>query len=199
MVVVQQQQHPQDTLPDGAPLATFFMPNILGAGFAFLLEKVGLESILTRMLPTKNAHPYCLLGLGIFCLANCNSYLGGSVVLARIAYNVPNPNLYATTGNNKHAVEFNCVQRGHQNFLEQYGQLALVVFFTAMVANRPNIAGVLLVVVSMCRVLYAQQYRTNVKRRMGPFLGVVFVTSIGVGYALLVGLSAFGIQCLRAE
>jgi hypothetical protein len=190
--------HPEETLPDPAPLPTFFLPNILGIGFALAMEKLGLEQFL-RSFFAKESHPYCLLGLGIFAVANCNSYLGGSVVRARIEYGVKLPNLYASKNENKNAVSFNCVQRGHQNFLENYAQLALFVLFTALVANRPNTAGMILIVVSACRVLYAMQYRLDITSRIGPFLGVILATNIGVGYAFLVGVSAFGIHLFTDE
>jgi hypothetical protein len=70
--------HPEERLPDPAPLSTFFLPNIFGIGFALAMEKLGLEQFLKGYL-SQESHPYCLFGLGIFAIANCNSYLGGSV------------------------------------------------------------------------------------------------------------------------
>ncbi|BBN00930.1 hypothetical protein MPTK1_2g03200 [Marchantia polymorpha subsp. ruderalis] len=47
-----------------------------------------------------------------------NMWMSVSVVKARKKYNVPYPALYAVESENKEAKMFNCVQRGHQNFLE---------------------------------------------------------------------------------
>jgi len=183
----------QEQLPDEAPLPTFFLPNILGILFAFGLEAMNVESTLRNLVSAK-AHPYALLGLGVFAIANTNSYLGGSVVVARIRYGVKLPNLYATS-KDKDGVAFNCVQRGHQNFLETYAQLVLSVLFVATL--RPNIAGVMLLVVAIARVFYARSYRTDIPSRIGPLLIAMFTMSIGVGYGFLLGLTAFGVQVLE--
>jgi glutathione S-transferase len=45
-------------------------------------------------------------------------FLGGDVMKARKAFDVPYPNLYATPGFHKKADEFNRVQRGHQSVFE---------------------------------------------------------------------------------
>jgi uncharacterized MAPEG superfamily protein len=196
---------PQEKLPDPAPMSTFFLPNFLGIAFALGMEKLGMEQLLNNLL-ARDAHPYCLLGLGVFLIANANSFLGGSVVCARIAYDVKLPNLYAsttTTDDDKtkkaNAVLFNCIQRGHQNFIENYAQLVLSVLFTALVANRPNVAGLILIVVAICRVLYGIRYRIDVDSRIGPLLLAMFSMSIGVGYGFLVALSGLGIQMLKEE
>jgi hypothetical protein len=182
----------QEQLPDAAPFPTFFLPNFLGILFAFGLETFKVEAMLRNFVSAK-AHPYALLGLGLFGIANTNSYLGGSVVVARIQYGVKLPNLYATS-KHKDGVAFNCIQRGHQNFLETYAQLVLSVLFVATL--RPNIAGMMLIVVAIARVLYARGYRNNIPSRIGPLLVAMFTMSIGVGYGFLLGLTAFGIQMM---
>ena len=53
-----------------------------------------------------------------------NMYLVINVSLARKKYNVQYPALYAPEGH-KHASEFNCVQRAHQNTLESYAIVML--------------------------------------------------------------------------
>jgi len=112
---------PNEILPDPAPLAAFFIPNFMGILFAAVIEYVGLEEKTASLLPT-SSHPFALLGLSLFVLANTASYLAGRVVCARIEYNVKLPNLYANKTENKNAVMFNCIQRGHQNFLENLPQ-----------------------------------------------------------------------------
>lgn len=180
---------PKERLPDSAPFPTFFLPNFLGILFALGLESWNVEQAIENMM-SENANKYSLLGLGLFAVSNVISYLGGSVILARIQYNVKLPNLYAT-GNDKNAIEFNCVQRGHQNFIETYAHVVLTVLFTAMVADRPNIAGFMLLVIAACRIQYAMGYKSNIINRMTGQLIAVFTMSIGTGYGFLVGVSAF--------
>ena len=110
--------NPAETLPGSVPhFIIFFLPNLWGFLLAFLFEAVQLEDKIGSWMPP-SAHPHALFGLSLFVLFNVGSYLSGCVVCARLEYNVKLPNLYAQKSENKHAVLFNCVQRGHQNFLE---------------------------------------------------------------------------------
>ena len=187
-----------EQLPDDpGSFAVFFMPNFVGLLLAFLLENFHVESKILSVLPA-DAHKHCLLGLGIFAIANANSYLAGSVVMARIEYNVKLPNLYASkTHNSKNATSFNIVQRAHQNFLEQYSQIVLGVLFTALVADRPNISGVMLLIISICRLSYAWGYSKDIKSRMGGVLLSMFISSIGIGYGALISFTLFGVKILK--
>jgi glutathione S-transferase len=191
---------PTEQLPDPAPMPLFFLPNFLGIVFALTLERFSFEKFLAGLLH-KDAHRFGILGLGVFAIANVNSFLGGSVVLARIEHNVKLPNLYADSskGDETKAILFNCVQRGHQNFLETFPLLILSVLFTAFIADRPNIAGFMLLVVSISRVIYAIGYKSNITSRMGGQLLAIFTKSIGIGYGFLVGATAFGIQLLQSS
>ena len=186
----------QEQLPDPAPFPTFFMPNFLGAVFAYGLESFNAEKLIGNYVLSNTAHRYALLGLGVFAIAMTNSYLGGSVVLARLQYNVKLPNLYSTS-KDKDGVAFNCVQRGHQNFIETYAQVVLSALFVALIVPRPNIAGMMLITIAIARVLYAKSYRTNIPSRIGPLLIAIFTMSIGVGYGFLLALSMFGIQIIN--
>jgi len=112
---------PTEILPEPAPFFVFFLPNFWGILFAAVFEYVGLEERIVAMLPA-SSHPFALLGFSLFVLANVASYLSGCVVCARIKYDVKLPNLYADKRENKDAVMFNCIQRGHQNFLENLPQ-----------------------------------------------------------------------------
>jgi hypothetical protein len=179
----------QERLPDAAPLLVFFIPNFMGAFLAFLLERCHVETKLSQLVsnhhgtPTQQ-HRYGLLGLGIFALGLVNSYLSGTVVNARVRCGVKLPALYANKSeHDKYATEFNCIQRGHQNFLEQYGMLVLSVVTTTLLADRPNIAGCILLLVSVSRVWYAMNYRLDIVSRIGPFLTLFMATNIGMGYA----------------
>lgn len=189
-----------EQLPDDpGTFALFFLPNFLGILFAFALEHFSIESFLRDTVLPVDANRYSLLGIGIFAIANVNSYLAGSVVMARISYGVKLPNLYAAKTHVKNATDFNIIQRCHQNFLEQYAQLVLGVIFTAFVAERPITAGVTLIIVSLCRVWYAWGYRRDIKSRTGGILVSMFTSSVGVGYGALVGLSAFGVHVLKTK
>mmetsp|Transcript_2577 Transcript_2577/g.5459 ORF Transcript_2577/g.5459 Transcript_2577/m.5459 type:complete len:191 (-) Transcript_2577:122-694(-) len=140
------------------------------------------------------AHKYSLLGIGLFIMANINSYLAGSVVMARIEYGVKLPNLYATKTHNKNATDFNIIQRSHQNFVEQYAQIVMSVLFTSIIVDRPNVAGMMLVVISISRILYALGYSRDIKSRTVGILLSMFTSSVGVGYGALVGMTALGIN-----
>lgn len=187
---------PTEQLPDAAPFPVFFLPNFVGIFLALLLERIGLEDLLASPLLGLDVHRYSLVGIGVFALANANSYLGGSVVLARIEYNVKLPNLYANRDDDsKDAITFNTIQRGHQNFLESYPQIVLSLGFTAVCANRPCTAGFLAVVIAAARIAYARGYASaNVGQRMPGQMVSIFATSVGIGYAALVGLTAVGIK-----
>ena len=60
---------------------------------------------------------WVVLGAGVAPVIT-SMMLSGKVMAARQAYNVQYPNLYAVPGFHKQADEFNRVQRGHQNYLE---------------------------------------------------------------------------------
>jgi hypothetical protein len=198
---------PQEQLPVPAPIFVFFLPNLMGVLLTFLLEYFNVETRLSKLLSSNDygnkiitqtetsqsqQHRYGLLGLGIFTLSLVNSYLGGTVVNARVKYGVKLPALYANKAehDDKYATKFNCIQRGHQNFLEQYGMLVLSVTTTALLADRPNIAGCILLVVSVNRVWYAMNYSLDIGSRIGPFLALFMATNIGMGYAFWMGISS---------
>ena len=114
-------QGPSEQLPSPVPhFLIFHLPHVWGTVFAYLFEYFGLEETLT--LPF-HAHRFAWMGIGLVALANVASYLSGSVVCARLEYNVKLPNLYANKADNKNAVHFNCIQRGHQNFVENFPQI----------------------------------------------------------------------------
>eukprot|EP00958_Prasinococcus_capsulatus_P007957 scaffold744_cov370-Prasinococcus_capsulatus_cf.AAC.4 len=65
------------------------------------------------------AHEFVLM-FGVRCIAATihASDRAGLVMSARDKYGVKYPNLYASKAETKEAEKFNCVQRGHQNTLE---------------------------------------------------------------------------------
>lgn len=189
----------KERAPDSAPLPLFFLPNFVGLGFAILLERFDVETKLVSSL-TEASQPYGLLGLGIFFLFNVNSYLAGCVVRAKAKFNVKNPDLYAHKSEHKHAVDFNVIQRGHQNFLEQLPQTSLSIATVAFLAQRPNLAGLQLLVIGVARIFYAIGYRSaDIENRIGPMLISQFTLAIGIGYVALIGMSVLGLKCINSQ
>ena len=80
-------------------------------------------SVFTLSVPP--AYGYVILGTGLGNFI-AGMMLSGDVMKARDEFNVQYPNLYATPGFHKQADEFNRVQRGHQNFLENAGSYAIL-------------------------------------------------------------------------
>ena len=67
-------------------------------------------------------------------------------------------------------------------------------FLTATVAERPNVAGLMLLVISVGRFLYGKGYKSNdLANRFPFFLLSQFATCVGVGYGALLGASIFGL------
>ncbi|CEF99934.1 Membrane-associated, eicosanoid/glutathione metabolism (MAPEG) protein [Ostreococcus tauri] len=98
------------------------------------------------------------------------SYGAYRVVVARKTFGVKYPDLYAPHGHEKKK-EFDCVQRGHQNTLEQFPTVFPTVATTAMCAGLafPRAAATCLGFWIVGRVLYIRGYATGVpgKRQFG--------------------------------
>lgn len=75
---------------------------------------------MTFSLQVPNEYGWVVLGAGVAPFF-CNMVLATSVMNARKKYDVQYPNLYAIHGYHKNCDEFNRIQRGHQNFLENLG------------------------------------------------------------------------------
>jgi uncharacterized membrane protein YecN with MAPEG domain len=90
---------------------------------------------------------------------------------------------------------FNTIQRGHQNFLEQLPQLVLSVVVMNTIVKRPNICGLVLMLVCVGRIIYAYGYASDdVSNRIGGVLMAIFAQSVGVGYAGLAAMTLVGVQ-----
>lgn len=87
-----------------------------------------------------------------------NQIIGGNVMKARKKYNVKYPTMYLGR-NEKHAQEFNSVQRGHQNMLEVQGIVTICALLGSLqsenCAKANAVGGVLYNVGSF---LYAKGY-----------------------------------------
>lgn len=63
-------------------------------------------------------------------------------------------------------------------------------YFTCTIVDRPNIAGLVLMIIAMSRYLFALGYKSSdIGQRFPFFLLSQFAQSIGLGYATLVALS----------
>lgn len=116
-----------------------------------------------------------------------NLYMMSGVVKARKKYGIQYPTLYALESDNKEAKLFNCVQRGHQNFLE------IVPFFLTLLVlaglQHPRIAAITGCVFLGGRVAYFNGYATGEpkKRMRGATLGyacIVVLSGCCISFAV---------------
>eukprot|EP00002_Diphylleia_rotans_P014886 TRINITY_DN288_c0_g2_i1.p1 TRINITY_DN288_c0_g2~~TRINITY_DN288_c0_g2_i1.p1 ORF type:complete len:141 (-),score=28.46 TRINITY_DN288_c0_g2_i1:105-527(-) len=111
------------------------------------------------------------------------AYLGIQVGKARKTYNVPYPTMYTTDEKSR---IFNCVQRGHQNTLENYTQFLVLLLIGGIrypVVN--SVAGLIWIV---GRIAYAAGYATGdpAKRSRGAFgyLGLFTLLGTTIAFAI---------------
>ncbi|KAL2641332.1 hypothetical protein R1flu_008919 [Riccia fluitans] len=120
-----------------------------------------------------------------------NLYLSFAVMAARKKYNVHYPNLYAVESENKEAKMFNCVQRGHQNFLE-----FLPFYLTFLILGglkHPKLAAVSGVGYLIGRFFYFKGYSTGVpdnRMKRGGIYYPFFFSLVGYTISLAVSLLA---------
>jgi len=125
-----------------------------------------------------------------------NAYFGIKVGKARQKYNVQYPNMYAYPGlkqsseaenliGDDDATKFNCVQRAHQNHLEQL-PCFLALFFGGMFSF-PMVTGFATIVWILGRYAYACGYYQSAEKRMwGAFqyIGVLTLIVLNVIFAV---------------
>lgn len=105
---------------------------------------------------------------------------------ARIEYSVPWPHTFALENNPK-KIMFDCVQRAHLNFVENYTQMLALIFFAAKLAPKATfIFGSFFL---LGRVLFAQGYYSGVAEKkdigvIGYLLGVFPITGLAWLYLL---------------
>ncbi|TMW56478.1 hypothetical protein Poli38472_006488 [Pythium oligandrum] len=131
-------------------------------------------------------HGYVVLLLAPMTIIHV--WAGMKVVKARKLYNVPLPQMYADK-DNKHAREFNCVQRAHQNTLEH-----MPLFLATLVASslyRPGLAAMFGLIRELGFIVYIRGYSTGEpKKRMAGSFGYIamlggFVLTVEAGLKLL--------------
>ncbi|KAL8166696.1 hypothetical protein V2J09_008195 [Rumex salicifolius] len=107
------------------------------------------------MVPSE--YGYVVLMIVLYSILNI--WMALQVGGARKKYKVYYPTMYASESENKDAKLFNCVQRGHQNSLEQ-----MPVFFTLMMLGgmkHPCISAILGLVYVISRYFYFTGYSTG--------------------------------------
>eukprot|EP00884_Botryococcus_braunii_P002283 jgi/Botrbrau1/12055/Bobra.0295s0010.1 len=117
-----------------------------------------------------------------------NQWMSFQVIAARKKYNVPYPRLYAE-GASAEAESFNCVQRGHQNFLEN---LPLFLGMQLLLASiYPRTAAGLIVLWAVGRVVYFLGYAKGDPNKRLPGAVVSSLTQLGSYFAVIfLGLRA---------
>lgn len=138
------------------------------------------------MVPSE--YGYVVLVIVLYSILNI--WMAFQVGKARKKYKVYYPTMYATESENKDAKLFNCVQRGHQNSLEQ-----MPVFFTLMILGgikHPCISAVLGVVYVISRYFYFTGYATGEpgnRLSLGKYgfiaSGLLMLCSISSGISLI--------------
>ncbi|KAK9909243.1 hypothetical protein WJX75_009377 [Coccomyxa subellipsoidea] len=119
-------------------------------------------------------------------------YMTFNVARARKKFNVKYPALYADKTENKDAELFNCVQRGHQNSLENYPQFLACLILAGL--SYPITSAITGVVYLIGRIVYFAGYATGdpSKRIRGAFFNfaMLFFYGLVVKSALLMLKSA---------
>ncbi|CAN1758849.1 Microsomal glutathione S-transferase 3 [Linum perenne] len=108
-----------------------------------------------ELLPKE--YGYVVLVLVAYCFLNI--FMSIMVVKARKKYNVPYPALYAVESENKQAKLFNCVQRGHQNSLEQMPMFFMLLALGGL--RHPCVAAALGAFFAFTRYFYFTGYATG--------------------------------------
>mmetsp|Transcript_6690 Transcript_6690/g.17011 ORF Transcript_6690/g.17011 Transcript_6690/m.17011 type:complete len:145 (+) Transcript_6690:669-1103(+) len=130
----------------------------------------------TVVLEKEHAYPAAVF---IAYVLAVQFYMAGKVMGARKKYGVKYPTLYADKRDVKEAHEFNCIQRAHQNNVENapnfYGLLLI-----ASLQN-PKVAGIAGVVYFLGRLAYFSGYASGVpsKRNVGAFSYLGLFTLLG--------------------
>lgn len=134
---------------------------------------------ITDVLPKEYGYVVLTAFLSIFMLM----YKSIMVSLARKKYQVPYPDMYTTDDKKK---IFNCIQRAHQNTLENYTSTMICLLLGGV--QHPVLASVAGLVWIVGRVVYAMGYSTgDPERRMrGVFAYIGLFTLFGctISFAL---------------
>eukprot|EP00929_Paragymnodinium_shiwhaense_P082958 TRINITY_DN439_c0_g1_i1.p1 TRINITY_DN439_c0_g1~~TRINITY_DN439_c0_g1_i1.p1 ORF type:complete len:144 (-),score=32.13 TRINITY_DN439_c0_g1_i1:164-595(-) len=132
---------------------------------------------------------------GYVVLSHCfswvsNTYLVANVVMARKKYDVQYPALYAPEGH-KYAKEFNCVQRAHQNTLENWAPVQLLMAFNGILY--PKFAAACGALWALGRIIYGRGYANGGPQ--GRMLGGL-ISHLG-DLPLLIGAIVTGVKMVK--
>ncbi|KAH9133847.1 hypothetical protein LEN26_003322 [Aphanomyces euteiches] len=124
-------------------------------------------------------HGYVILVVVLVVFVNF--WAGMKVGAARKKYNIKYPQMYAEKGD-KNFIEFNCVQRAHQNMLEN-----LPVFLSILATSsiyRPMWAAIAGLVRVLGFIVYVASYASGSpeKRQYGAFGYLGLLVSIGLSF-----------------
>ncbi|ETI52774.1 hypothetical protein F441_04130 [Phytophthora nicotianae CJ01A1] len=141
---------------------------------------MSVSAVRVSLQPAHGYIPLVVIGAGLV-----GTWAGFKVGAARKKYNVSYPQMYAEK-KDKNANEFNCVQRAHQNVLEN------LPLFYAMLATssiyRPKVAAAAGVVRVVGFIVYVKGYSTGDpgKRRRGSFghLGTLVMLGLSLEASL---------------
>jgi len=128
---------------------------------------MGLLDVSTVAVELKQEHGFALLALLLTVFVHY-WYMSIGVSKARKQYGVKYPTLYAP-GSDDSANAFNCVQRGHQNSLEQLPHFLAV--FAPSAFKYPIAAAVCALIYNAGKIVYFQGYSTGkpANRNRGSF------------------------------
>ncbi len=138
-----------------------------------------------ELLPKE--YGYVVLDIVLYCFLN--GWMMFQVGKARKKYKVFYPTLYATEAENKDAKLFNCVQRGHQNSLEN-----MPIFFILMILGgikHPIIAASLGLIYNVSRYFYFTGYATGDPQKrlsLGKYSGLALLGLLGCTISFAVNL-----------
>jgi glutathione S-transferase len=108
-------------------------------GIVFAAQKYGnLETVLDTLCPVPLDVTKAVLLFVIFS-GFLQGMMASATNAARVKYNVPWPHTFALEGN-KDKIAFDCVQRAHINFTENYTQYLAVFYFAACEAPHCAVA-----------------------------------------------------------
>jgi hypothetical protein len=160
-------------VPGNNPMGMGFIIGMNGAytGLMWAALKYADPEARLSFLPIKSSE--AAIGYFVLLAGLLQSHMSNTTNWARLEYKNPWPYMFALEKNPK-KIEFDCVQRAHVNFTENYTQLLAMFFFASKLA--PRFAAVCGTFHLLGRLVFANGYYTGVasnkdKGTFGYFLG----------------------------
>ena len=176
----------------GSPLVPMFMFQGIFTGAMFAATKFGnAEALVGTALAPLGLDAHKTVLLFVILAGFLQGYMAGSTNGARTKYNVPWPHTFAPEAN-KDKIAFDCVQRAHLNFVENYTQVLVLVYFAAQ--DTPNLAFVTGTFFLLGRLAFANGYYTgNAKNKDSGVFGYMLGFFPLIGLTYLHAARVFGI------